>query len=209
MSTINSRCADAERTVLEVYFGLKARKANALERAYAVLGVEGEDDGLCTRLDAAVANIVLHRLQRELPQWAALRDGDAVFGRDVRRKRVCTKVKRSTHLFTINWADSGPGFSWPMAYYSTEVPAYGHVVVTASADSSEMVGFCDVAVGHFPVSTDPLAQVRKIIIAHWTKLRDDGQSRWVYLFDEVLIDGQLANEWADEVWSDESDEGWT
>jgi hypothetical protein len=88
------------------------------------------------------------------------------------------------------------------------VPAYGHVVVTASADSSEMVGFCDVAVGHFPVGTDLLAQVRKIIIAHWTKLRDDGQSRWVYLFDEVLIDGQLANEWADEVWSDESDEGW-
>jgi hypothetical protein len=205
MSTINSGRADAERTVLEVYFELKATEANALERAYAVLGVEGED-GLYTRLDAAAANIVLHRVQRQLPQWAALRDGDAVFGRDARRRRVSTKVKRPVHLFTINWADSAPGFSWPMAYYATEVPAYGHVVVTASADSPEMVGFCDVAVGHYAAGTDLLAQARKIIIAHWTKLHDGGQSRWAYLFDEVLIDEQLADEWADDVWSDESDD---
>jgi hypothetical protein len=38
-------------------------------------------------------------------------------------------------------------------------------------------------------------------------LRDVGeQARWAYLFDEALVSEQLADEWADDVWSDESDD---
>jgi hypothetical protein len=139
---------DAERIVLTTYFGLEATCPGVLDRAYEALDVDGEDNGFCTRLDAAVANVVLHRVQRQLPQWAALGDGNAVFGRDVRRRRVFTKVKRPKHLFTLNWADSAPGYSWPMAYHATEVPAFGRVVVTASADSPDTFGFCDFAIGH-------------------------------------------------------------
>jgi len=38
------------------------------------------------------------------------------------------------YLLTINWADSGPGFSWPVAYNAIYVPGFDRTVVTASGD---------------------------------------------------------------------------
>lgn len=55
------------------------------------------------------------------------------------------------YLFTLNWADSGPGFSWPGAYYTTWVPSYERFVVTYSADSPEVWGYADIAIGQFGV----------------------------------------------------------
>jgi hypothetical protein len=202
-----SNRASTERIILNAYFSVGPTRPKAIERACAALGVDGEDYDVCTRLDAAVANIVLHSVQRQLPQWAAIGDGYATFGRDLRRGRKVTKVKRPKYLFTLNWGDSGPGFSWPMAYYATEVPAFGRVVVTASADSPD--SFCDFAIGHFAADAELLAEAHKVFTAHWTKLREIGEhGRWTYLFDEALVTADMANEWADEVWAADSDEGW-
>jgi hypothetical protein len=35
---------------------------------------------------------------------------------------------------TINWADSGPGFSWPESYHVTYLPGFDKFVITASTD---------------------------------------------------------------------------
>lgn len=40
----------------------------------------------------------------------------------------------------INWADSGPGYSWPESYYVTYLPGLEKYIVTASLDSPDVWG---------------------------------------------------------------------
>ena len=68
------------------------------------------------RTDAAVARILLERIQDRLPNWAGLAGGRFVMARPFFDRRARRKVELWPHyLLTINWADSGPGFSWPVA----------------------------------------------------------------------------------------------
>jgi len=43
-------------------------------------------------------------------------------------------------LFQINWADSGPGLSWPADYNLVWVPSFARFVLTYSADSPDAFG---------------------------------------------------------------------
>ena len=71
----------------------------------------------------AVAQILLDRVQDRLPQWAAVTEDSLQFARPIADRRALRKVEMlPRRLLTINWADSGPGFSWPVAYYATHVP---------------------------------------------------------------------------------------
>ena len=89
------------------------------------------------------------------------------------------------HLFTVNWADSGPGFSWPAAYYATWVPYYERFVVTDSADCPDAFGYADVAVGHFGQEEDLLEGSRRIVVEDWRfRIGEWDQGRWAYLFFE-------------------------
>jgi hypothetical protein len=92
------------------------------------------------------------------------------------------------HLLTINWADSGPGFSWPVAYNATYVPGFDRSVVTASADCPEMFGgVCDVAISSFGPEVAIIQGCRDIIICDWSWQRAEcDQQRWVYLCDTGL-----------------------
>src|SRR5262249_14743211 len=76
------------------------------------------------RIDVAVAQILLERVQDRLPQWGVWSPEDGVqLARPILDRRAHRKVVLSPrHLLTINWADSGPGFSWPVAYYAVYVP---------------------------------------------------------------------------------------
>jgi len=96
--------------------------------------------------DAVVAGIVLERIQQRLPQWAAV-DPDKPEGQRMRFAREYKdRTARRTvelnprHLLTVNWADSGPGFSWPVAYYATWVPIYERYIVTASVTATSQSG---------------------------------------------------------------------
>lgn len=74
------------------------------------------------RLDAAVAQILLES-QDHLPQWAAVTNDGLQFARPIADRRALRKAEMlPRRLLTINWAESGPGFSWPVAYYATYVP---------------------------------------------------------------------------------------
>ena len=159
------------------------------------------------RIDAAVAFIVLERVEQRLPQWSAIPDDKLIVAREYRDDTKVPNRKvllQPRHLFTINWADSGPGFSWPTAYYVTWLPYYDRYVVTASADCPDAFGYCDFALGAFGIDTPIKEGARKIIV-------DDtrggwGQQRWAYLFSTELIPKQEAEAWAEHVWPSERSE---
>ena len=120
--------------------------------------------------DAVVAYIVLEQVERQLPGWSAITDdGEFVTERHFRdvsaipHRKVVVLPPR--HLLTINWADSGPGYSWPVAYYVAWLPYYDRFVVTASADCPEGFGYCDFAIGSFGIETPLKGGARRIICA--------------------------------------------
>ena len=156
------------------------------------------------RTGAAVAQILLERIQDRLPQWAAV--GDRIYlARPVLDRRARRKVELwPRHLLTINWADTAPGYSWPVAYKATYVPGFNRTAVTASADCTELFGgVCDVAIGAFGPETSILQGSRDIIVSDWSWQRAEwDQRRWVYLFDTGLVSEAEAQAWADEVLAD-------
>ena len=47
---------------------------------------------------------------------------------------------------------------------------------------------------------------RRVITEHWKSLAVNNQGRWAYLFGEGLVDSEMADAWADDVWPAEADE---
>ena len=155
-------------------------------------------------VDWAVAAILLERIQDRLPQWASVSEGKATLGRNLRDRAADRTVEITpTHLVTINWADSGPGFSWPEAYHVTYVPYYDEYIVTGSVDCTDVYGVTDFALGHFRPGEDIRKASAEIIRTEWQFLTDNyNQYRWVYLFDEALIGQDFADELADTIWEE-------
>jgi hypothetical protein len=94
------------------------------------------------RLAIAVAQILLHHVQGMLPQWASV--GDTVrLNRKAHKRHKDARLAFNPQLVcTINWADSGPGFSWPEAYHVTYLPGFDKFVITASRDGPDAWGVC-------------------------------------------------------------------
>jgi hypothetical protein len=158
---------------------------------------------------AAVASIILERSQEILPQWASGRtfdDGsyELTLGREVRGRLANRKIELvPRHLLTIDWAVSGPGLSWPVAYHATWVPIYNQFVVTQSADCPDAFGYCDFAIGHFPETTETAKHAGEVIRDDWAWAQREGsQCHWAYVEDAGLISFELAEQLADEVWED-------
>jgi hypothetical protein len=167
------------------------------------------DPGLpYSNVHAAVASIVLETVEKRLPQWASVSDGEVQFARDYRPKELIPMRRAAMlpqYLFTLNWADSGPGFSWPGAYYTTWVPSYERFVVTYSADCPDALGYADIAIGQFEAKEGLKDGSHRIIVKDWKYQRNDcSQERWGYLFGTGLVGEGEAAAWADEVWG----EGW-
>ena len=74
--------------------------------------------------------VLLHAVQGRLPQWAAVNpDGKVLLNRKYRRRaRGQALAFVAQAICEINWADSGPGFSWPEAYHVVYVPGYERCV---------------------------------------------------------------------------------
>jgi hypothetical protein len=161
------------------------------------------------RIDAAVAQILLERIQDHLPNFTALVGDRFHVARPILDRRARRRVELwPRHLLTINWADSGPGFSWPVAYKATYVPGFDRTVVTASGDCPEsLCGVCDVAIGAFGSETSILEGSRRIIMSDWVRQwRQHEQQRWAYLFDTGTVNKAEADAWADKVWSNNGEE---
>ena len=201
-----------EHAILAKWFGAEppasARGINVKDAA-ARLGLTKEP-WYRTLLDVTVAHIVLKNVEGRLPQWAVLAGEELVQTRQYRDdtgkpdRRI---LLRPQLLVEINWADSGPGFSWPLAYFVTWLPYYDRFVVTASADTPEPWGYCDYAVGSFGIQTPIKEGSSAIIRSDWRNRYDEWeQERWVYLFRTGLISEAEASALADEVWPAEQDD---
>ena len=215
MSNVRATAIDLftpdEHAILAEWFRVKTptfAQDIVVDDAISRLGFDKEP-GHYRLIDAAVAFIVLERVEQRLPQWAAVRDDELILAREYRDDSNIPNRKvllQPRHLFTINWADSGPGYSWPTAYYVTWLPDYDRYV-TASADCPDAFGYCDFALGAFGTDTPIKEGARKTICADWSDQNTQGgQQRWAYLFSTELIFKQEAEAWAEQVWPSECGE---
>lgn len=155
------------------------------------------------RTDAAIAQILLERVQGRLPQWVGPTGAARLADRRGHRKVELWPQR----LLTINWADSAPGYSWPAEYRTTYIPGFDRTVVTVSVDCAEVFGVCDVGIGWFGPDQSILEGSRQIIVGDSSGQRSEwDQRRWVYVLDTGLVSAAEAEAWADEVWGDLRDE---
>ena len=159
-------------------------------------------DSFVPRLPIAVAQILLHEIQDSLPQWSAATEDGLVLNRKWHQRHKDARLAFNPILVcTINWANSGPGYSWPEAYHVTYLPGFDKFVVTASRDGADLWGCADHAIGIAAGNLAATEAAKKIILDFWQTLSGTrGQARWEHLFDEGLIDKATAGNWADEVW---------
>lgn len=198
---------DEELSILDAYIAQEDERE--LEGVYDDFGVpEGSEE--VSRCSIAVAQILLHNIQEELPSWGCTRnDGTVVLGRLRHKRHQDARLNfNPKHVLTVNWADSGPGFSWPEAYYITYLPKFNKHIVTASRDGEDAFGCTDHAIGFADGDMSLLDAAKEIIISNWLWQRKSwGQARWAYLFDEGFINAENANEWASEVWLEAPEDG--
>jgi hypothetical protein len=149
----------------------------------------------------AVARIALSRIQTSLPQFAVCCPDKIEFAREIAPSRSRLVELLPRHLFTIDWAMTAPGVSWPEAYYLTWLPGVERWVVTASRDSPEVGGYCDTTLGHFGAQPDPVDGAGQVIGGHWCDLMTEyDQQHWEVFFEAGMVDRATAMAWADEVW---------
>jgi hypothetical protein len=149
----------------------------------------------------AVARIALARVQTMLPQFAVCYPDKIELARETNPAPSRPVEMLSRHLFTIDWAASAPGISWPEAYYLTWLPGVDRWLVTASRDSPEVGGYCDTALGHFEDQPDPVDGAGSVIGGYWSDLMDEyDQQPWDCFFAAGIVDSDTAQGWANEVW---------
>jgi hypothetical protein len=152
----------------------------------------------------AVARIVLSAIESRLPQWAAFdHTGTVIHGRKQVGKAPHKQRQLSTiprKLFTINWAQSGPGYSWPDSYHITWLPIYDVWVITLSQDSTDVYGYADLAIDWLDKDADIIEGARNIITMGWREqFLGYDQNHWESVLDSDLVDEATAYKWADSV----------
>jgi hypothetical protein len=160
----------------------------------------------------AVARLLLHEVQEDLPNFTIRRNGRLVQGRTPQEPRPASILSPAEFLFGINWATSGPGFDWPEHYYLGWLPIFDRWVVCGARDTSEFDGYCDRVVGHFPSCDDRIAQACRVIEDDWAGQRDCEQECWegfrgAGLVSEDEAEGMAGRVWVTEVDEDEEDDG--
>lgn len=205
------KSTDFTDTILRAYFG-EPVDPPTLADAIRRLDLEsaGFDDPPHSELEAAVAEVLLDRVKLGLPQWAMVGPEGVSLGRRPHTRHPRLRRYGPQFLFEINWANSGPGFSWPMAYHAIFVGWANRVVVTASSDTVESYGWIDFAIGHFAWAGPEglVSGIRDIIIADWSQQASAGQHRFEDMVNFAGDYGTLACQWSDEVaWPGEEHHG--
>lgn len=188
-----------EMEVLKCYIE-GGRDTPNLEAFYDALSITKDSDA--ARGAIAVAQILLHQIQDTLPQWASVRGDQVILNRRAHNRHEDARLVFSPQLVcTINWADSGPGFSWPESYHVTYIPGFDKFIATASRDGDDAWGCSDHAIGVTDGKLGPIDAAKELIVKYWRAQFDAwDQEPWAYIFDQGLIDAQTAEKWAHEVW---------
>ena len=152
-------------------------------------------------LERARSHLCLGAIQQRLPQWGAVHaDGTVLLARNRYPRSERPIEPKPVFLFEINWADSEPGFSWPVAYHVTWIPGYERWVVTGSADSPDVWGCTDIDIGWFR-GTDIRAGAGRVLRKAWRAVNKEyDQAPWVYLFGSGLVPEKESLAWRARVW---------
>jgi hypothetical protein len=165
----------------------------------------------CDRADVAVARLLLGAIQDTLPSWSLHTREGLVVARPVFPTRLDgTPVFVPTYVGSINWADSGPGFSWPEAYHVTAVPELRMQVVTASRDSEDAWGCTDHALAWTSLRVPAPDAARAALRASWRRQRRlYDQDAWACAIGTGLLDEATLLAMRDAVWPrrDADDDG--
>ncbi len=154
-----------------------------------------------TDLSYRVARVCLDSVQDQLPQWGCVRGGEITLARPIHPRRGVVVELAPQHLFTINWADSGPGYSWPEAYYATWLSGFRRWIVTASVDSTDTWGVTDLAIGVVGARGDLVRCCGRVIVQYWRQWHYcEEMEGWECLWDTGRVDAGLALEWRERVW---------
>ena len=209
------RALSADQTqILDFWFSsggdLPKKPSKELQRRIRDLGVETEPDEIYSAVQAAVAQILTGSFNEWNPPDDEVPTARAklqayMYGRT-------DDVGAQLHfpsqlLFKINWADSGPGVSWPESYRLFFIPYANRYVVVASSDSDESFGYCDFAIGHFSADDNVLENVKRFVASDWDQRRElCSQERWTAFIGKGLVSRKMAVAWANRVWDSENDE---
>jgi len=174
-------------------------------RALKDIGIEDTfSASIVSPLAVGVSRILLRDVATRLPHWYSIGHGGNII--EGRKDDWQDKIQKSIgilpiELFEINWASSGPGFDWPEHYHACPVPGDNITVITASADSPEMHGYTDWALGWFP-GNDNLVDYAGLIIRAWWRAQRDGwgQASWETVFRPGRVRESMACAWREEVW---------
>ena len=155
----------------------------------------------------AVARLLLHEVQEDLPNFTIRSNGKFEQGRTPQEPRPASILSPAEFLFGVNWATSGPGFDWPEHYYLGWLPIFDCWVVCGARDSSDFDGFCDRVVGHFPSCDDRIAEACRVIEEDWTAQKEVcEQACWEGFRGAGLVSEDEADEMAARVWSPAEDD---
>jgi hypothetical protein len=207
-----------ERTILRAYFAMPPLDDGPkLEDLYEEpLGERGPtaDPGGPVRLprlgpstsitpvQVAVARICLAAEQEDLLQWFACSEEGEIIGRHSFTQRNGQAVQPlADRLLCINWADSGPGISWPEDYHLCFIPGFARYVVTLSVDTPDSYGVTEWALGNFGACDDPVDAASRIVTAWWGEDEaGEGRGPWVELMTESLVNEDRAEAMALYIW---------
>jgi hypothetical protein len=211
-----SMYAPVEQSILSDYFQLKLPGLDDIDpwepdpTWLDAIHLEADSDNRRDNERAvanAVARIALARVQTSLPQFAICYPDHVDLARDIHQAPSRPVEALSRHLFTIDWAMTAPGISWPEAYNLTWLPGVERWVVTASRDSPEVGGYCDTTLGHFEAQPDPVEGAGRVIGGYWCDLMTEyDQQHWEVFFEAGMVDRFTAMAWADDVWQTDREE---
>ena len=168
-----------------------------------------DDDGDLAGDANRVAEIVLFPIRSSLPQWAAVYyNGHIKFSREHQLRLIKKRddLLNPSYLCGINWADTGPGLSWPEEYHLTLLPGYNIYVLTESQDSEEVHGYTDLALACIPVTDQgypPLKEALQVIENWWQAELDLWyQSPWEQLLSSGVYNPFKLIKLRDRIWAD-------
>ena len=200
-----------EHAILAEYLGRKKKVPKEAKKfdPYEIIPFEeGHDDaehGVVCRpspetsdmdkaLANAVARIALAPVRLSLPRWGASADGEVYH---TRQKDLDSKLPqrgfRSPPVLalSLNWANSGPGFSWPLDYYVAWLPFYDEYVVTVSYDDPIVAGYLDLAIGTLPEKAEVEVHLKQVIQTHWEETAE-----YLHGWQECWNNGIVEDPWA-------------
>ena len=158
-------------------------------------------------IDNAVARIALAPIRENLPTWGGVGKDGAFHSRQSENESILPeRGYRSdpVHVLSINWASSGPGFSWPLKYYISWIPYYERYVVTVSYDSPEVEGYLDLAIGDLSEGASVEKELKSVIVSHWSRDAEYLQG-WEGVIDSGIVKDPFA--WREEVSWGYNDDG--